>query len=140
MRNPLWRLKTLPWVPLLQNALLTVLLATLLDFGLLLILTILFSTGVQNIGLVIPTGIGFTLLLIAIAGGVGALSVILIERLFRHVLLDVATLWALVGCLILVLFVKTLTPIPSLFLGLSRFQITGLVLGLFAQSRSYWRR
>ena len=136
MRNPLWRLKTLPWLTLLQNALLTVLLATLLDMG----LWLLSEVRVQNVGLVIPTGIGLTLLRIVIAGGIGALSVIFMERFFRQVFLDVATLWALVGCLILMLIVKTLMPIPSFLVGLSRFQIAGLMLGLFAQGRSYWRR
>ena len=137
MRDPLWRLKTLPWITLLQNALLTVLLATLLDIALLGLL----SVWPQGTALVmIDSGVGLTLLLLLTAGGVGVLAVILMERFFRHVRLDAATLWALVGCLIVVLFIKSQTPIPFLLVGLSRLQLMGVILGLFAQGRAYWRR
>ncbi|MBE7380436.1 MAG: peptide chain release factor 1 [Leptolyngbya sp. SIO1E4] len=141
MRNPLWRLKTLPWVTLLQNALLTVLLATLLDIALLGILMIFANPGAANIGLSIPGGIfGVNLLLLMIAGGVGALAVTLMERIFPNIILDAATLWALVGCLGIVLFLKTLTPIPIILVGFSRLQFIGMIFGLFAQGRHYWRR
>ena len=76
MRNPLWRLKTLPWGILLQNALLTVLLASLLDILLLLLLRGMARLGITQ---VLPGGIGLTLLLLIAAGGVGALAVILME-------------------------------------------------------------
>ncbi|MEM8603656.1 MAG: peptide chain release factor 1 [Cyanobacteria bacterium P01_F01_bin.86] len=137
MRNPLWRLKTLPWGILLQNALLTVLLASLLDILLLLLISGLARLGITQ---VLPGGIGLTLLLLIAAGGVGALAVILMERFFRQVRLDVATLWALIGCLILALILKNVLRVPTLLVGLSQLQVMGLVVGLFAQSRSYWRR
>lgn len=141
MRDPLWRLKTLPWITLLQNALLTVLVATLLDIALLAILTALLNSSPQAGGLaLLGGGVGFMLLLLVAASGVGALSVILMERVFPQVLPDAATLWALVGCLALVLFLHNVLPIPAILVGFSRFQMVGLMMGLFAQGRPYWRR
>ncbi|NER78931.1 MAG: peptide chain release factor 1 [Leptolyngbya sp. SIO1D8] len=140
MRNPLWRLKTLPWVSLLQNALLTVAIATLLDVALLLFLGLLINFGFQEIGLVIlGGGFGFMLLLLAAAGSVGALSIILMERFFRNVILDAAALWALVVCLAGILYLKGLTQIPELLVGLSQLQFIGMLVGLSAQGRRYWR-
>lgn len=137
MRDPLWRLKTLPWVTLFQNALLTVLVATLLD----LLLQILIGVAMTTWGVsfrILQGGIGQTLLLILIAGGIGALSVILMEHLFRQVMMDTAVLWALVGCLICVLFIKGLV-FPGAFVGISQPQLAGIILGLFAQGRPYLR-
>lgn len=140
MRNPLWRLKTLPWITLLQNAFLTVLVATLLDIALLVFLSFI-GSGFQSDGFrLLGGGVGGTLLVILVAGGVGALAVVLMERFFRQVILDTATLWALVGCLALILFLKSRIPvIPGFLVGFSQMQIVGVVLGLFAQGRTYWR-
>ncbi|MEO1095853.1 MAG: peptide chain release factor 1 [Cyanobacteria bacterium J06638_28] len=137
MRNPLWRLKTLPWIALLQNALLTVALATVLEFTLFFILTAI--SGAQGSTVAIPGGgTGLLLLSLAVAGGIGALAVLLMERLFRNVILDSSVLWGLVGCLALVLFIKSLL-VPTFLVGVSRPQLIGLVFGLFAQGRSHWR-
>lgn len=139
MRNPLWRLKTLPWIPLLQNALLTVLLATVLDIALLFLLEALRDVWPEGSRQVLGGGTVSLLLLLLTAGGIGALGVILLERIFRQVLIDAATLWALVGCLALVLFVKRFFPVPTLFVGFSQPQLIGLIFGLFAQGRGHWR-
>lgn len=138
MRNPLWRLRTLPWGTLFQNALLTTAIATLLDIAFLFLIQLL---GRQGVDFVIPGGgMGLMLLLLLVGGGIGALGVILMDRLFRQVFLDIATLWALVGCLAVVLFVKGLLPVPAALVGISRLQLVGIILGLFAQGRAYWRR
>ena len=140
MRDPLRRLKSLPWFPLLQNAALTILLATALDIALLLILFGLFRIWPEGTNLLVGGGMTQQLLQFTAAGGIGALSVILLERWFRHILLDGATLWASVGCLVLVLYLKGfLQPVPTLFVGLSYLQFVGLMLGLFSQGRTYWR-
>lgn len=137
MRNPFWRLKTLPWIALLQNALLTVALATVLEFALFFILASI--SGAQDSVMVVPGGsTGLLLLSLAVAGGIGALAVLLMERLFHRVILDAAVLWGLVGCLALVLFVKSLL-VPTFLVGISQPQLIGLVFGLFAQGRSHWR-
>ncbi|MEM6519764.1 MAG: peptide chain release factor 1 [Cyanobacteria bacterium P01_C01_bin.70] len=139
MRDPLWRIKTLPWIPLFQNALLTVLIVTVLDIALLFALTALFEVWPEGTSAIAQGGVVGLLLALLAAGGVGALAVILMERVFRHIVLDGATLWALVGCLAIVLYVKSWLPIPALLVGISYFQFIGMMLGLFSQGRSYWR-
>jgi len=139
MRDPLWRVKTLPWIPLIQNALLTVLLATVLDVALLFWVAGLSNVWPQGTSAALQGGLVGLLLQFMVAGGIGVLAVILMERVFRQVRLDAATLWALVGCLVLVLFVKSLLPIPAFLVGLSYLQFVGLMLGLFSQGRSHWR-
>ncbi|MGD1860564.1 MAG: hypothetical protein ACFB0E_11410 [Leptolyngbyaceae cyanobacterium] len=139
MRDPLWRIKSLPWIPLFQNALLTVLIATVLDIVLLFALTALLAIWPEGASAIVQGGVVGLLLALLAAGGVGALAVILMERVFRHIILDGATLWALVGCLAVVLFVKSWLPIPALFVGISYMQFVGMMLGLFSQGRSYWR-
>ena len=139
MRNPLWRLKSLPWIPLLQNALLTVLLATVLDIALVFILGTLINVWPEGTSLVFQGGVVQLLLQFAAGGGVGALAVILMERVFRQIILDAAVLWALVGGLVLVLFIKGILPIPTLLVDLSYIQFVGMLLGLFSQGRRHWR-
>jgi hypothetical protein len=139
MRNPLWRLKTLPWIPLFQNALITVLLATVLDIALLFLLGTLFAIWPDGTSVVLSGGIMQLLLTFAAAGGIGALAVIMMERVFRHVVLDAAVLWALVGCLAIMLWFKSLLPIPSLLVGISYVQFVGMMMGLFSQGRHHWR-
>ncbi|MEL7313488.1 MAG: peptide chain release factor 1 [Cyanobacteria bacterium J06559_3] len=141
MRDPLWRLKTLPWGILLQNALLTVTVATLLDIALQLLLVAIAHANIGSAGQLLPGGgLSSLLLELIVSGGIGALAVILMERCFRQVLLDAARLWALFACLVLALYLKTLLPIPALFLARYRISVLGLLLGLFAQGSRYWRR
>lgn len=140
MRNPLWRLKTLPWILLLQNALLTVVLATLLDILLLFVLSLLAGIGSSDTAFaLLGGGVGSTLLVLIAAGGMGALSIILMERFFRNVMPDGAILWALVACLALILYIRSFLPIPFILIGFSQLQLVGMMLGLFAQGRRYWR-
>lgn len=139
MRDPLWRLKTLPWVTLLQNAALSVLIATAGD----LILVQLFlrlPAGIADGGLSALLGLLLLLLPFLAAVGLGALSVLLMEWLFRAVYLDTSTLWALVPCLALMLFLKGLVPaLPTLMISFSYSQLVGVVLGIFFKGKRYWR-
>ena len=143
MRDPLWRVKSLPWIPLLQNALLTVLLATVLDIALIFLLSASLRRGTAGGGVarqILEGGVVGLLVQLLAAGGVGALAVILLERIFlRGVRLDAATLWALVGCLALILWLKSWLPIPAFLVGISYLQLVGMMLGLFSQGRSHWR-
>lgn len=138
MGNPFEQLKYLPWLILLQCALLTVLIATGLDIGLMLLFSQLAQVLPDSGGL---AGGAFTgmLLLLLTAGGIGALAVVLMEQVFAKVFLNRGTLWALVACLALILWLKGLLPIPTTFVGLSQLQLMGIVLGLFSKGRSYWR-
>ncbi|MEL6350283.1 MAG: peptide chain release factor 1 [Cyanobacteria bacterium J06627_28] len=133
-------LKYLPWTDLLQSAAVSVAILKVLDFlilqGLLLVLTEdavsvpeprwLFSI----LGLLIP---------FAIDMGVGAFSVFITARFFRQILLRAGTLWALVGCVLLLLFVASLLPLPGIFIGGVDYPtIMGVVVGTFLYGRRYW--
>ncbi|HEY9880285.1 MAG TPA: hypothetical protein V6D29_17650 [Leptolyngbyaceae cyanobacterium] len=139
MRNPLWRLKTLPWLILLQNAALTVLIATVLDILLILALSSLSGAGAGSALVPLLSLLGVVLPILA-GIGMGALAVLLMERFFRQVLLDTAVLWALTPCLALMLILKNLIPqLPSLLVALSYPTFVGIVLGVFVKGKRHWR-
>jgi hypothetical protein len=133
MRNPFWRLKTLPWLVLVQAALITVLIASLLDVLLAIALLQLpqpptFLNGVSGL-----------LLIIVSAGGGGVLAVAVMETIFARVLLNQGVLWALLACLTGLLWLKQWIPIPAVLVGLSYYQFVGMTVGLFSKGRRYWR-
>ncbi len=140
MHNPWRRLQSLPWLQLIQSALLTIAIATLLDIGALVLLAWLYRIWPQGSLWVLQGGIRQVLLQLLAAGGIGALAVVVTERLFRAVWLDAGTLWALLGCLALGLFGKTLLPVPPFLVDLSYLQLIGIMVGLFSQGRRYWHR
>jgi hypothetical protein len=139
MRGPLQRLATLPWLTLWQNALLTVVIAIALDI-LLLLASYNLWLAIPGSGRFLSSGGLFRLLLsLLAAAGIGALAVMLMERFFSHTRLDSGTLWALVGCLALLLYGYSLLPLPRLLVGFSYPQFVGLLLGLFSKGRRHWR-
>lgn len=136
MRDPIQVLKSLPWVTLLQNAGLTVGIATVVDVG----LSWLVSYGVAMQVVPAPLlGLLGIVLALGMAFGVGALSILVTERLFPRLGLNTATLWALVACLALMLYLRTWLPIGGLFLGLDYNRVIAVMLGVFIIGRRYWR-
>ena len=133
MRDPLQRLKYLPWLELFQVAALTTLLVTVLDLVLIQILVTAFPQPSVFFG---PLGI---LLLFVSAIGIGALAVYLTERFFRQVHINAGILWALAFCLTLLLFIKTYLQIPTFLTGISYPQFIGVILGVSFKGRRYWR-
>ncbi|NJL45625.1 MAG: peptide chain release factor 1 [Leptolyngbyaceae cyanobacterium SM2_3_12] len=137
MRNPFWRLKSLPWVPLLQTALMVVVIATLADLVLIQLLNSLLP-GIP--GALMPL---IQLLLgalpLAAGFGMGALALVILERFFASIYLDRGVLWALVPCLALVLWLKGFLPIPAAFVSINYGQIVGLLLGIFVTGKRHWR-
>lgn len=134
MRDPLWQLKRLPWSILLQAASFTVLIATALDILLIFLLSLTGGFGLISLPLI------SLLLPFAAAVGIGALAVVLMERIYRNILLDTAVLWALVPCLVLVLILKGLIPqIPTYLVSLSYPQLVGMILGIFFKGKRHWR-
>jgi hypothetical protein len=72
--------------------------------------------------------------------GIGALAVILVETLCPRLAIHSSTLWALVLCLLLGLWIKLLLYLPGLFVvSFSQSLLVGLVLGVFGKGRRYWR-
>lgn len=138
MRNPFWRLKSLPWSVLLQVAALVALLATAADLLLAQVVSVL-TQGLAGpllpflrlIILVLPFAAGFAM---------GALGILILERLFRQIYLDTAVLWALVPCILLMLFLKSFLPIPAFLVMVSYPQLVGTILGIFVVGKRHWRR
>ncbi|MGP1375215.1 MAG: peptide chain release factor 1 [Almyronema sp.] len=135
MRNPLQRLKYLPWLVLLQVAAVTAAIAALVDALLTLsVMPVLLNLLAPTLPLVFP------LLLFAVAVGIGALAVFIFERFFqRQVLITTNVLWALVPCLGLLLWLVALLPLPNLFVGMDYARLIGIILGIFWRGRRYIR-
>uniref|UniRef100_A0ACD5GN00 Uncharacterized protein n=1 Tax=Desertifilum tharense IPPAS B-1220 TaxID=1781255 RepID=A0ACD5GN00_9CYAN len=70
--------------------------------------------------------------------GIGALAVYLLERWQGVAILSASTLWALVPCVMLVLFLKSLLIPSAFFLEVSRMTLVGVVVGIFWKGRPYW--
>jgi hypothetical protein len=137
MRNPLQRLKYLPWLPLAQVASLTVFLSIV--FEILLRVGYVQSTLVQrslNILLAPPLGL---LLVLAISAGMGAIAVWMLEVLYPRVIINSGVLWALIFCLLVCVALKTLFPVPTFLISLDQVLLIGLLLGVFGRGRRYWR-
>lgn len=137
MTDPLRRLKFLPWRSLFQVSALVAVIVLVLEF--LLALGYTQSVVISQI-LSILFAPSFRLLMtFAIAVGVGALAVYLLERLHQQVIINTASLWALVLCLVLVLLLKSLLPLPSFLVSMDEMQLVGIILGVFWKGRPYWR-
>ena len=135
MRDPLQRLKYLPWLELFQAAALTTLIVTVLDIVLIQILLILPPQPSTFFATILAS-----LSIFAAAIGIGALAVYVMERFFRQIYINAAILWALVFCLALLLLIKSYLRIPILLTGISYLQFIGMILGASLQGRRYWRR
>ena len=138
MRNPFWRLKSLPWASLLQVAGLAVLLATAAD----LLLAQAFGILIQGLAGPLLPFLRLVMLVLPLAAGfgIGALGIVILERLFTNLYLDTGTLWGLVPCIVLVLFMKGLVPIPSFLVSVGYPQLVGSILGIFVVGKRHWRR
>jgi hypothetical protein len=133
------RLQYLPWRSLFLTAAATVFCTTVLAYALVFssmnlaivrqILSILYSP---------PWG---TLTDIAVSLGVGALSVYFLETLFPRIAINVNILWSLILCLIVVLVIKSMLPIPDGLINFNEISVVGMVLGVFLLGgKRYWRR
>jgi membrane protein YqaA with SNARE-associated domain len=138
MNNPVRRLKAMPWLTLLQIATLTLVVVTLVEF----VIAVLYSSSMvvrRTLDMLFAPPLAIIMVL-AIAGVVGALAVYIMERFFQHTSINTANLWGLVLCLIVMVAVKSVLPIPNLFLSLEQISLMGLMLGVFLKSVKYWRR
>lgn len=134
-------MKYLPWAELFQSAFVTIVITVVLDF---LLWLALFEIATNTefeiplpqvllplIALLVPA---------AVSLGIGALAVVITERFFRQVMLRAGTLWALVGCVLVVLFLRGFLPVRSLLVGgIDYFSIVGIAVGAFTYGRRYWR-
>lgn len=138
MRNPFWRLKSLPWAILLQVALAAVAIATIADLLLAQGLALLLAN--VGSGLMPLMQLLFMALPIVAGFGIGALGLTILERRFTQVYIDTGVLWALVPCIALVLLIKGLLPIPTALVAMSYPLLVGVLLGIFVVGKRHWRR
>jgi hypothetical protein len=137
MFDPLNRLKLLPWIPLLQAALVTVLIAIAIDQGIIMLL--LFPSTSNALRQLFNSPVG-DLLSLAIPVGIGALAAVVLERGFQKVMITAASLWALVACLGLWLAIADVLPLRSLLLpGLDLIPLVLVAVGMFWKARRHWR-
>ena len=132
------RLKFLPWRSLIQVSALVTVIVAVLEF--LLLLGYEQSLGIRSALITLnkpPLGV---LLPLAIAVGLGALAVYLLERLHQQVSINTGCLWALVLCLAIFLLLKSLVPqIPAILVAFDEVQLLGIIVGVFWKGRPYWR-
>lgn len=129
------RLKLIPWRSLLGVALVTMAIASVAEWAL---LNVLSHVPIFNQTLDILLTPPLTLITLVFAAiGIGALGVYGVERWQTQIILNAANLWALVGCLLLSLFVQSL--FFRSILGLSEISLVGIILGVFWKGRRYWR-
>ena len=137
MRDPFWRLKLLPWRSLLQVAVLTNLLVIAVELFLTLGY-VQFAVVRQAIFLLYRPPLGI-LIIVALAIGMGAIAVYILERWYQEVIINTSILWALVLCLAVLLLVKSLL-LGSSFLGsFDEIQLMAIIVGIFWKGRPYWR-
>lgn len=135
MNNLFRRLNRLPWLPLIQTAGYTILAVFVLEF--LLVLGQRFPIVEQATELLFTAPLSL-LISMSIAVGAGAIAVYLLERFQRDIFINTGVLWALVGCMMLMLLVRSLSGIPSL-IPLSQPILIGVILGVFWKGKSHWR-
>ncbi|MCA1993215.1 MAG: peptide chain release factor 1 [Coleofasciculus sp. S288] len=131
------RLRYLPWRSLLQVSGQTIVIVILLEVVLTVGYTQSFAIR-RTLSLLYAPPLGLVITLMA-AVGVGVLAVYLLQRFYPQVLINSATLWALIPCLALVIFLKSLLPLPGFLATLTTAQLVGIIVGVFWKGRPYWR-
>ncbi len=135
--DPLRRLKFLPWLTLTQVALLTTLSGTVLEVLLLLSRDIPGMRTALRLLFAQPMG---TVSNFALAIGLGALAVVILEVLYQQVVMTAGVLWALLLCLLISFWIKSLLPLPTIVVTLDNLRLVGLMMGVFWKGRPYWQR
>lgn len=140
MFDPLRRLKYLPWTELLQVAIVTVGFTIPLDW--LLVQAAQIPVLRPSLARLFNSPLSL-LIFMSAAVGVGALAVAIMERWFRRIVISNASLWALVPCLALWLWLRSFLPesvFPQLLTPVVSFEsLLGIILGVFWKGKPYWR-
>jgi hypothetical protein len=137
MRNPLQRLKYLPWLPLSLTALATAVITYLLE--LMLALSYQYLPGAQGVLALLFSPILSVIVFFAIALGIGALAVFWLESVYPRLAINTGILWALALCVMVAFFLKSLLPLPVNLVTPGQFLLIGIVVGIFWKGKRYWR-
>ncbi|NJK77102.1 MAG: peptide chain release factor 1 [Oscillatoriales cyanobacterium RU_3_3] len=135
MNDILRRLKLLPWREMLQISALS----NLIVIGIELFLAwgAIKSPAVGNaLGLLFRSPLHVFIPCIT-AMGMGALAVYFFEFWQQQFLLSRGSLWALILCLLLGLFLKSLL-LPPFLISLSETALIGVAIGVFWKGKPYW--
>ena len=132
------QLKLLPWGTLAGIAAMTVLGVWILDY--LLLLGFAQAGPLRDILLVLFNPAWAIITLVLIGVGIGALGVLLLEKVTPYIVIQGSVLWALIFCLVVGLVLKSLLPLEGLIsVGVDRSQLVGVLVGVFWKGRRYWR-
>jgi len=137
MNHFIRRLKNLPWSALLQTVAFTYLIVAIAEI--LMIWGVTQSIALRKMIKILyapPLGL---LILFSVGLGVGALAIYLIQIRASKVILNTTCLWVLFLCLFVALFIYKSILTPVILLSTSQVTIMGILIGLFAQGRPYWR-
>ena len=144
MANPFRSLKYLPWLALFQSAGTTVVMSALIEYLILQAVVYLDGIAADGAGAQGLSFFLFGLLPLALAVGLGALALVVSARLFQQIPLRRDTMWALVGCVIVLLPLKNF--LIAGFIGANPFgvslnvvTIVLVAVGVFTAGRRYWR-
>lgn len=131
-------LKYLPWRSLTLAALLSVIVVKATDLWIERILGQLDNTSLLMKFLLTRTG--FTLLFFGVGLAIGSLGVLFLEKFEVRRAIDSSSLWALVLCILISLWLVVQLNIGGLSLGEVHYtQTIGIVVGVFWKGR-YYRR
>ncbi len=141
MFDPWQSFKSLPWIPLISTAVVTVTLGKIFD--LVFISTYSYVPQSQSwIDLIFSPPWGL-ILIILLSIGLGAVSVWLLETFFSPGAIYASTLWGLVLCLLVLMIIVSLISdfanVPSSLLGINQNILVGMVVGVFWKGKKYWR-
>lgn len=137
MNDPLRRFKSQPWKPLFLAALITIAIASAIDYLLIFLIANIPSLQ-SNLSLLLSGPLNL-LLPLAAAAGIGVLGVIVCDYFRSQIFLNAGSLWALVLCLLIILGLSNLLPLPSFLVSLSYPTFLGMMVGVFWKGRYYWR-
>jgi hypothetical protein len=130
-------LKYLPWRSLFLAAILAVITMKAIDF---LVSKSFDYTESSSFAELLSTKIGNLLFLFCGGLAVGGFGVLYLERMGRVGPIYSSTLWALVLCLLISLWLSTYIPVEGRGLvDISELHVMSTILGVFWRGRPYWR-
>jgi uncharacterized membrane protein YagU involved in acid resistance len=132
------RLKYLPWRSLFLTAAVTIFCTIVLSYA--VGFSTMNSAIARQVLAALYTPPWRTLTDLALSTGVGAIAVYFLETLFPRIAINTNVLWTLVLCLMVVLIVKSFSPLPEGLVAASQISLLGIVLGVFLLGgKRYWR-
>lgn len=136
--NNFWqRVQRLPWLEISLVSFISLLMVIILELS--LIFSVTYFVGIRDILTLVFFSPVFAIIIpVAMAVGMGTLSVYLLEWWEKKWLLNTSTLWALVFSLLVCLLIKSLLPLPALLISISQTSLIGIAIGVFWKGRPYY--